>query len=563
MAGVSQRSETRAAERARQSAAEARASALDELATTTFDVLVVGGGITGAGIARDAAMRGLSVALVDRSDFASGTSSRSSRLIHGGVRYLEHGHFHLVFEASRERRTLLRIAPHLVRSLPFMWPVYRGARLSRWKLGIGLFVYDALALFRNIRNHQRLDARTIERLEPGLRTADLQGGARYYDAATDDIRLTIANVRAAAEAGAVALNHVEISALSVDDPAIAGVTAEDRLGGRTIPVRARVVVNATGPWSDRVRGLAASTGAAGVRGSKGVHVSVPRDRIGNLGAITLISPIDGRVMFVLPAGPNTIIGTTDTEYAGDPQEVRATMADVAYLLRSANAFFPSAHLTMDDVVSAWAGVRPLAAPAGRVSLRDPDSASREHSLDWTAPGLLTITGGKLTTYRAMAAEVVQAVARHLRDAPRRRAATDHEPLPGGIMRSFADEIDSARATIGDQTLADHLVHAYGGEWYEVWSHAEADSGMAERLAHPLPYIAAELRFAVDRALAMTLSDVMMRRLHIAFESRDHGRSAAPAIAARLAPMLEWDDAETARQLAAYEADTARIFTIER
>ncbi len=538
-----------------------RAAAIGTLATSTFDVLVVGGGITGAGIARDAAMRGLSVALVERDDFASGTSSRSSRLIHGGVRYLEHGHFHLVFEASRERRTLLRIAPHLVRPLPFVWPVYRGARVPRWKLGAGLFLYDALSLFRNIANHRRMSARAVERVEPQLRTADLVGGAKYYDAATDDIQLTIANVRAAADAGATVLNHVEVAAISVDDRVMNAAMAEDRFTGLTIPVRARVVVNATGPWSDELQRLADPGAPAAVRGTKGVHVLVPRDRIGNFGAITLISPIDGRVMFVLPAdGAFTVVGTTDTDYGGDPDEVRATVDDVTYLLRSVNSFFPTARLSMEDVVSAWAGLRPLTASD---MSPDPNNATREHAIKWTAPGLLTVTGGKLTTYRAIAADIVRQVMKHLGDVGRRRAPTDRTPLPGGVMASLSAEYDAARGAIGDQTLADHLVHTYGGEWTEVWALAESDSRMAERLAHPLPHIAAELWFAIEHTMAMTLSDLLIRRLRLAFLTRDHGCLAAPAIATLVAPMLGWDDGEVEIQLDRYARDVERIFTIDR
>ncbi|MDQ6831558.1 MAG: FAD-dependent oxidoreductase, partial [Gemmatimonadota bacterium] len=295
--------------------------------------------------------------------------------------------------------------------------------------------------------------------------------------------------------------------------------------------------------------------------TKGVHVLVPRDRIGNFGAITLISPIDGRVMFVLPEGDaHTVIGTTDTDYGGDPDEVRATVDDVTYLLRSANSFFPTARLSMEDVVSAWAGLRPLA--SGDMS-PDPSDATREHAISWTAPGLLTVTGGKLTTYRAMAADIVREVMKHLGDVGRRRAPTDRVPLPGGVMASFDAELDAARAAIGQQTLADHLVHTYGGEWTEVWALAESDSRMAERIAHPLPHIAAELEFAVERTMAITLSDLLIRRLRIAFLTRDHGRLAAPAVAALVAPMLGWNEAEAEHQLDRFARDVERIFTVDR
>src|SRR6478672_7128998 len=256
------------------------------LSDQAFDLLVIGGGITGAGVARDAALRGLRVALVERHDYASGTSSRSSRLVHGGVRYLEHGQLGLVFESSRERRTLQRIAPHLVRPLAFTWPVYRGARVPRWKLGAGLTLYDVLSLFRN-RRHERLDIDEVHRREPELRSDALIGGALYWDAATDDVRLTLATVLSAVNAGAVALNHAAVTGLLRDGERVTGATVQDMLDGRRVNVRTRVVVNATGPWSDEIERMADASAGPGVRGSKGVHVSVPRIRIGNVAAVTL------------------------------------------------------------------------------------------------------------------------------------------------------------------------------------------------------------------------------------------------------------------------------------
>src|SRR4051812_40676129 len=328
-----------------------RASALDDLSRHTFDALIVGGGITGAGIARDAALRGLSVALIDKGDFASGTSSRSSRLVHGGVRYLEHGHLHLVFEASAERRRLLRLAPHLVHPLAFTWPVYRGQRLSRWKLSAGLTLYDLLSLFRNVARHERLNAGDVLQREPRLSSSGLRGGVRYYDAATDDARLTLANIVDARRLGAVALNHVALVAASRAD-GLHVARVEDAIDGARVDVRARVLVNAAGPWTDDVRVLEGVSRGEQIQGSKGAHIAVPRDRVGNGDAITLLHPRDQRVMFVLPAGAFAIVGTTDTFTRVSADEVRATEPDVAYLLEAANFVFPDARLQRDDVVSA-------------------------------------------------------------------------------------------------------------------------------------------------------------------------------------------------------------------
>jgi glycerol-3-phosphate dehydrogenase len=536
-----------------QTTPDQRAEALTMLAEGSFDVLVIGGGITGAGVARDAAMRGLSVALVDASDFASGTSSRSSRLVHGGVRYLEHGQLGLVFEACRERRILATIAPHLVRPLQFMWPVYEKARIRLWKLRAGLFLYDALALGRNLGRHRTISTHVVTALEPELRHMGMTGGALYFDAATDDIRLTLATVLSARDSGAIVLNHVSVHDLLMTSDGVCGARAVDLRTGVDVEIRARAVVNAAGPWSDAIVRMAEPQARRAVRGTKGVHVSVPRDRVRNNGALTLLSPIDGRVMFVLPAGAFSIIGTTDTEFDGRPERVRATVADVTYLLRSANAFFPGAHLMATDVVSAWAGIRPLVASGDK----DPDAASREHAIAWTVPGLLSVTGGKLTTYRAMAADVMDTIARRLR-VGHGRAATHTESLPGGDMASLEDELALARATIGAPDIAEHLVHAYGTRWRAIWQLASVDRALAERLIPELHYIAAELDWGVAHEMARTLGDLLIRRLHVAFETRDHALSIAPAVAERLAPVMSWNVED---ELQSYRREVDDLFGI--
>ena len=537
--------------------AAARTANLDALGRERFDVLVVGGGITGAGVARDAAMRGLRVALVEQSDFASGTSSRSSRLIHGGLRYLEHGQIHLVYEASRERRTLLRIAPHLVHPLRFLWPVFENARISRWKLHAGLLTYDALALFRNVATHRALSTSMIAEYEPALRTLGLQGGVSYYDASTDDIRLTLANVRAAAQAGAVVANYVSVRELAMRDETVHGATAEDLLCGRTVHIAARTVVNATGPWSDAVRMLADPSAAPSTRGTKGVHIAVPRERVGNHGALTILSPIDGRVMFILPSGRLTIVGTTDTDFAGPLDAVRATPDDIAYLLRTANAYFPAAHLSPADVISAWAGVRPLVSD----DASSPGAVSREHAVTWTAPGLVTVSGGKLTTYRAMAEDVVDAVQKSFGE-PVRRAPTHRVPLPGGELHSFADEVHRAQGAIGLPPLAEHLVRSYGSEWRDVWAIVGSNHALAANVSPGLPYIAAELVWAVESEMALTLADLLVRRLHVAFETHDHGLAAAPAVARVVAPLLGWNARRIEAELGRYGREVRGMFGVE-
>lgn len=532
-----------------------RAQRLARLGREQFDVLVIGGGINGAGIARDAAMRGLRTALVERADFASGTSSRSSRLVHGGVRYLEHGHLHLVFESSRERRTLMRIAPHLVRPLRFTWPVYRGARIPRWKLRAGLFMYDALAVFRNVGKHRGLDEREVLAREPSLRRDGLLGGAEYYDAATDDARLTLANVLAAEEHGAAVVNHAGVVRLLHERGRTVGAVVRDSLEPADITVRASVVVNATGPWTDAVRLLDATDAPSAVRGTKGVHIAVPRERLATNGALTLLSPTDGRVMFALPSTATTIIGTTDTPTDARPEDVRAAPDEVEYLLAAANAFFPAAHLTMSDVIAAWAGIRPLVASGFR---GDAASASREHRIDRSVSGLLSVTGGKLTTYRSMSAEVVTLVERAL-GRPASRSRTAHVPLPGGDVRSMDESLRAATLEVGDAVVARRLVEAHGTRWREVAALTVAEPALARRIARELPYLLAEVVYAVEREMAMTLADVLVRRLRIAYELADHGRATARVAAAVLAGRLGWDNARTRAELERYEAEVERIF----
>ena len=525
---------------------------------------MIGGGITGCGIARDAALRGLRVSLVEKDDFASGTSSRSSRLVHGGLRYLEHGYLHLVFEASAERRRLLRLAPHLVRPLEFLWPVYAGARVPRWKLGAGLALYDALSLFRNVGAHRRMSAREISAREPSLKRDGLVGGARYFDAATDDARLTLANAIGAAEAGAVVVNHAMARELILHDGRARGARVEDVLGGASVDVRARVIVNAAGPWSDALRRLEGEDPAAHatVRGSKGVHIAVSRERLGNHGALTLLSPRDGRVMFVLPSGPHTIVGTTDTYTSASPDEVRATDADVAYLLDSANAFFPDARLIAGDVVSAWAGIRPLLPNSkGGTGKENPTAASREHAITRGERGVVTITGGKLTTYRVMAAEVVDVAMAEIQGGSRRRRTatpTRDTPLPGGDLAFIDVAVEAAARRLGDERVGTHLVRAYGSRWAHVADEVLSRSG-SERLVEGLPYTMGEIRYGVRSEMACTIADLLVRRTHVAFETRDHGRDIAPRV---LAAVSGCGDFVAEGALETYEREVERMFGID-
>src|SRR5213080_737967 len=517
---------------------------------TPVDVLIIGGGITGVGIARDAASRGFRTALIDKADFGAGTSSHSSRLIHGGIRYLEQGAFRLVFEASHERQVLLTIAPHLVRPLAFLFPVYRGGRVPAWKLRAGMWLYDLLSAFRNVRWHRWLRATKVRRVEPGLRDRGLIGAALYYDAQTDDARLVIATVRSALRAGALAANYVETTALLKPDGRIRGAVVRDVLTGQTATIRAQVVVNATGPWSDRLRRLDDPHAPAILRLTKGAHVTVPRRRLANEHAVTLFSPIDGRVMFVLPWGELSYIGTTDTDADASPDALRVTAEDVTYLLRSANAAFPDAHLASNDVVSAWVGLRPLL----REDHASPSQVSREHKVFESEHGLISIAGGKLTTYRVMARDVVDRVAARLHALDGRprapRPPTDRMPLPGGEARDLEILVKTAATRVPEAT-ARHLVRRYGSEAAAVLNLVDRDRALGQPIVAGRPDIWAEVTQAVEREMAVRLSDVLVRRLHLFYAARDQGVPATSAVADRLAAALGWDGDRRAAEIADY------------
>ena len=528
-----------------------RDAALQAMAETPVDVLIIGGGITGAGIARDAALRGFRTAVVDKADFGAGTSSHSSRLIHGGIRYLEQGAFHLVFEASRERRVLLTIAPHLVRPLAFLFPVYRGARVPAWKLRAGMWLYDLLASFRNVRWHRWLRAKQVRRVEPGLKDRGLVGAALYYDAQTDDARLVIATLRSATRAGALAANYVETTALLKPDGRVRGAVVRDVLTGQTATIRANVVVNATGPWSDQLRKLDDPQSPPILRLTKGAHVTVPRRRIGNEHAVTLFSQVDGRVMFVLPWGDLSYIGTTDTDADASPDGLRITPADVTYLLRSANAAFPDAHLASNDVVSAWVGLRPLL----REDHTNPSQVSREHKVFESEHGLITIAGGKLTTYRVMARDVVDRVAARLHALDGRplppRAQTDTQPLPGGEAAELEVLVEAARARGAAEPTARHLVASYGSEAAAVLNLVDRDRRLGEPIVAGRPEIWAEVTYAVEREMAVRVQDVLVRRLHLFYELPDHAQSVVAKVAAHMKQLLGWDETREAEELRDY------------
>jgi glycerol-3-phosphate dehydrogenase len=480
------------------------------LAEGRFDLLLLGGGITGAGVALDAATRGLRVALIDKGDFASGTSSISSKLVHGGLRYLEQGDFRLVREALRERAHLLRNAPHLVRPLRFVLPLYQAARVPPWKWRLGLLVYDVLAGRGNIRRSRLLPLRRIEHEFPELHRRGLLGGLEYHDAQMDDARLCIEVLRTAAIHGATVANYVEAVSFERQGDRIAGVQVRDHLYGEEFSIAARVVVNATGPWGDRIRHLAGDDSSPLLRPTKGVHLVAPNR--GLRAAFLFLHPADGRVFFVIPWMNKTLIGTTDTVCDEPPDEVRTTAADEAYLLEGFNHYLDPP-LRSTDLLSRFAGLRPLIGERPGA----PSDLSREFELVRGPGGLLTVAGGKYTTYRHMAEVITSVVADRLGLRARCRTAdlaldgTPAEPWPHYLPAAIADL--AQEFGIGQPTAA-HLVERYGRRAAEV---AELTRGnpVFWRLVIPEePEIQAEFVYHWRHEMAYTAEDFLLRRTRL-------------------------------------------------
>jgi glycerol-3-phosphate dehydrogenase len=534
------------------------------------DLVIIGGGITGAGIARDAALRGMSVVLFEKGDYGSGTSSKSSKMIHGGLRYLEHREFRLVFESVSERRVQSRVAPHLVRPMPFLVPIFDGTKPGLEVMNIGLWIYDSLALFRAPRMHKTFrGAKAATKLEPYLRSDGLRGVIEYYDCATDDARLVLENIIDARGVGADCRNYPEVTRLVRGDGGrVLGVAVRDVLTGATEEVRARAVVLAAGAWTDEViRRFEVPIARPLLRRTKGVHVVIPHERLPLGRAVTLLSPVDGRVMFAIPWRGRTVLGTTDTDFDGKADEVHADAADAAYLCDSANGYFPDARLSPSDIIATWAGLRPLiSAGSGDEDEEQSESdTSREHEIFVRDDGLVIIAGGKLTTYRRMASETVRKAVRWLRDhdpefeaAGRERSGTKHRPLPGadGLEAATLEGVAAiGKALIAEHGLdvdtATHLCGVYGVRARVLAEAIAADRAQAERLNPDLPYVWAEIDFAATHDLARTLDDVLSRRVPLLLVGRDQGLDVAEQVAARLAARLGWSADEVARQLAGY------------
>jgi len=541
-----------------------RADALRRLGDTHFDVVVVGGGITGVGCALDAASRGLRTALVERDDFASGTSSKSSKLVHGGLRYLQQGDVRLVYEALAERQRLRLNAPHLVKVLPFLIPVLSKDGVMSRKLaramGSAMWMYDLTGGVRIGKLHKRISAEESLAHFPTLPADKLLSSYLYYDARADDARLCVTVARTAAlRFGAVVVNGAGVTGLTKDDTGqVRGLTVE--ADGRTIEVTADAVVNATGVWADQVRAFDEPDRPHTIRPAKGIHITVPWHKVRNDIAAVIPVPGDKRSVFVVPWGDFTFVGTTDTDYDGPVDDPQCTADDVAYLLRALNGAVTT-EITESDIVGTWAGLRPLVADP-EASGRTAD-LSRRHSVHRSDAGVVTITGGKLTTYREMAADTIDEVLEHVLDAGaiervQRHSRTKRLKLHGADgydeVMTEADRL----SPLGGEVVR-HLADRYGADARTVLAIAESDPALAEALVPGLPYLRAEAVFGVRYEMARTVDDVLSRRTRARLLGRDDSAHAAAATAALIGPLLGWDDTEQDRQAAAYVA----LITAER
>jgi len=520
------------------------------MASEEFDVVVIGGGATGTGCALDAASRGLSVALVEARDYAAGTSSRSSKLIHGGLRYLEQKDFGLVREALRERGLLLtKLAPHLVHPVPFLFPLEK-----QWEwpyIGAGMILYDTMGGgHTGVPGFRALSKRKSLRVAPALRDDALIGSFQYFDAQVDDARHTMTVARTAAQYGAAIANNIAVVDFLREGERVTGVVAKDAHTGDEIKVRARQVINATGVWTDDIQNMVGERGKFHVRASKGVHILIPRDRLQlDTG---LILRTEKSVLFVIPWGRHWIVGTTDTDWELDRAHPAASRTDIDYIFEHVNKVLREP-LTYEDVEGVYAGLRPLLSHESESTSK----LSREHTVAVPVPGLVAVAGGKYTTYRVMAKDAVDAAARSL---PRRvpESVTHETPLVGAegyfALRNRTDSL--ATETGLHPARIEHLLNRFGSRIFELTAEIARDPKLAEPLPGAEDYLAAEVRHAVTHEGAQHLEDVLTRRTRISIEAWDRGLASAEPAAKLMADVLGWDSGTVAREVEIYRGRVA-------
>jgi glycerol-3-phosphate dehydrogenase len=512
-----------------------RAAALKSLATEEFDILIIGGGVNGVGAALDAVTRGLKVALVEAHDFASGTSSRSSKLIHGGLRYLEQYDFKLVREALRERELMVSTqCPHLVKPVSFLYPLTEKVK-ERTYVGAGLALYDALrGMKRALPSHKHLTGKTIAQISPSLRQDIITGAIRYFDAQVDDARHTMMIARTAARHGAIMATGVRVEDLIRNGKKVVGAVAVDSATNKKIKISAKATIMCAGVWSDELHEKFGLTAGYSVAMSKGVHIVVPGDAIHSKDGIILKTPVS--VLFLIPWGDKWIVGTTDTPYDGDRSKPLATQEDVQYILDQANRVLEP-QLKAEDILGVFAGLRPLVAnKTGSATTK----LSREHTVDRPVPGFVSMAGGKYTTYRVMAKDAVDLAVLDLRRLVS-DSVTDKLPLIGadGYFALVQQRAKIAETYSISEATVTHLLDRYGSLIEEILEIISANPAMAQRLIPDLPYIKAEILHAVTHEGALSVEDVLLRRTRISFEDFYSGSEAAPEVAKIIGDELAW------------------------
>lgn len=539
--------------------AETRERHIERLRQETFDILVIGGGITGAGIARDAALRGFKTALIEKADFCSGTSSKSSKLVHGGFRYLNNLEFGLVRESLVERKTLMEIAPHLVHPIQCLLPLHGHNSTPAWMIHIGLFLYDFLSFTRRIGYHKILSQNEIQNLEPMLRQDDLKKVALYYDCQADDFRLVMANLQSAARDGAVIANYVKAADVLEENGQVVGIEAINEIGGESFSIRSRVIANATGPWCDYLRQALLKDSQHHVRTTKGIHLVIHRDDLPVNHTILGQAVQDGRYIFAVPWRQFVFLGTTDTDYDGDPDHIPTERRDVDYLLEAFNHYFPNANLDDERIISTFAGLRPLTYEEEKTA----SSVTREYQIFEQPKNFFNIIGGKLTTYRTMAKEMVSRVAKRLEKSfeilpINPKCQTDRVPLYGGDIPDYSAFASEWKLKLSnqfqlDEDVATHLIESYGTRLPDVLEFIGKTHDSKERFIPGLPYIWGEFEYALQYEMTMALDDFLIRRTHLFSLDRKQALDVHEEIAALLAAKLGWSEEEKLAQIERYKA----------
>jgi glycerol-3-phosphate dehydrogenase len=533
-----------------------RESALARMRSEEFDLAIIGGGINGAAVARDGALRGLSVALIERGDFAGATSSRSSKLIHGGFRYLPQGRLRLVYDALRERERLRRVtAPHLVGPIRFLFPVYRGRGFGRLTMAMGLWLYDHLGGISPGERHQNLSAARVREMEPALSREGLSGGALYYDAWGDDARLTFENVLDASLHGAAAANYLAVEHLEKSGGRVCAASIRDLARGAGFELRARVFVNAAGPWVDELRRMDDPAAPPCVRLTKGVHLVFARSALPVHDALVLADEA-GRIVFVMPHDRYVLVGTTDTDYDADPAAVAADTADIAYLFAVLEESLPGIKLSGGDVLSSLAGLRALIRDGDGDGACSPSAVSREELVLESRSSVLTVAGGKLTTHREIAEKVVERAMKKLGRSPG-PCPTLTMPLPGARPPGAGAEQGAAALSALAPEAQAIVCARHGSRAGMVAMLVGERPELAKPLVPGCPAIGAEVIHAARREMATSLADFMVRRTALIWRAPLEAEAAAPLAAELMGRELGWDHARIAREAAEFAADLRR------